>query len=189
MRIAITGHTRGIGRALAEVFEQNGHEIVGFSKSQGCDIYKEEDQSKIIAELEHCDVFINNAYMPWAQSNLLKLAYAKWQGTDKIIVNISSKLGLLEKPPEWAKKYAWDKSIQRNWINQHILKASPRIFNVVLGLVDTEMSSNLKGKKVAPSDVAQIVFDLLKYRDVVYVQEIVLDVPNQNWSDIDVENA
>jgi hypothetical protein len=134
-------------------------------------------------------VFINNAYMPWAQSNLLKLAYAKWQGTDKIIVNISSKLGLLEKPPAWAKNYAWDKHIQRHWINQHILKASPRIFSVVLGLVDTEMSSNLKGKKIAPSDVAQIVFDLLKYRDIIYVQEIVLDVPNQNWSDIDVENA
>ena len=189
MRIAITGHTRGIGKALANVFEQAGHEIIGFSKSQGCDIYQEDIQSKIIDELEHCDMFINNAYMPWAQGNLLKLAHAKWQGTDKVIVNISSKLGLLEDPPKWAKEYAWNKHVQRRWINQHILKASPRIFNVVLGLVDTEMSSNLKGKKVQPCDVAQIVFDLLKYRDIIYVQEIVIDVPNQNWSDIDVENA
>jgi hypothetical protein len=189
MKVAITGHTRGIGQAFADLFEQQGYEVLGFSKSQGWDIYQETVQEKIIDSLDDCDVFINNAYMPWAQGNLLKLAYAKWQGTDKVIVNINSKLGLLEDPPKWAKNYAWDKHIQRHWINKQILKSSPRVFNVVLGLIDTEMSVNLKGKKVDPKYVAQIVYDLLKYKDHVYVQEIVLDVPRQDWSEIDVENA
>jgi hypothetical protein len=189
MKIAITGHTKGIGRAFAELFEREGHEVVGFSKSQGWDIYQEDVQAKIIEQLSDCDVFINNAYMPWAQSNLTKLAYAKWSGTDKIIIVINSKLGMLEDPPKWAKNYAYDKQLQTYNINKNILKSSPRVLNVILGLIDTDMSSNLKGKKVSPNSVAEVVYDLLKYRDRVYVQEIILDVPNQNWSDIDVENA
>jgi hypothetical protein len=189
MKIAITGHTKGIGRAFAELFEREGHEVIGFSKSQGWDIYQEDVQAKIIEQLSDCDIFINNAYMPWAQSNLTKLAYAKWANTDKMIVVINSKLGLLEDPPKWASKYAYDKKLQTYNINKNILKSSPRLLNVILGVIDTEMSSKLKGKKVNPEYVAQVVNDLLKYREHVYVQEIILDVPNQNWSDIDVEDA
>jgi len=189
MKIAITGHTKGIGLAFAKLFEQEGHEVIGFSKSQGWDIYQEDVQTKIINQLVDCDVFINNAYMPWAQGNLTALAYKAWAGTDKTIVVINSKLGLLEDPPEWARKYAWDKRLQTYNINKHLLNASPRVFNVILGLIDTDMSLNLKGKKVSPSYVAEIVYDLLKYRDHVYVQEIILDVPNQNWSDINVVDA
>ena len=32
MKIAITGHTAGIGKALAEQYSNRGHEIVGLSK-------------------------------------------------------------------------------------------------------------------------------------------------------------
>lgn len=189
MKIAITGHTKGIGRAFAELFEREGHEVVGFSKSQGWDIYDESVQEKIINSLDDCEVFVNNAYMPWAQSNLTKLAYNKWQGTDKTIVVINSKLGMLEDPPKWARDYANDKRLQTYTIHKNILKASPRVFNVILGLVETDMSKGLKGQKMNPNHIAQLVYDLLKYKDSIYVQEIVLDVPRQNWSDIDVELA
>ena len=35
MRIAITGHRKGIGKAFAEQLSARGHEIVGISRSDG----------------------------------------------------------------------------------------------------------------------------------------------------------
>ena len=38
MKIAITGHTAGIGRSLATSYHSRGHEIVGLSKRNGDNI-------------------------------------------------------------------------------------------------------------------------------------------------------
>jgi short-subunit dehydrogenase len=35
MKIAITGHTAGIGKAFAEQLAQRGHSIVGISRREG----------------------------------------------------------------------------------------------------------------------------------------------------------
>ena len=40
MKIAITGHSAGIGQALAKQYEARGHEIVGLSKRYGHNIKK-----------------------------------------------------------------------------------------------------------------------------------------------------
>ena len=189
MRVAITGHTRGIGQAFAEQFEYQGDTVVGFSHSQGFDISKPETQDAIIRELDQCDIFVNNAWAVEAQFDLAKLAYDHWQGTDKVIVIISSKLGVVKDPPEWAKYYAQDKQKLNDWVNSKVLRASPRIFNVVLGLVDTDMSKSLQGNKINPKYIARIVCDLLKYKNFAYIQEIMIDVPDQDWRDINVVNA
>ena len=38
MKIAITGHSAGIGQALAQVYQSQGHDIVGLSKRDGHNI-------------------------------------------------------------------------------------------------------------------------------------------------------
>ena len=38
MKVAITGHTKGLGASLKKVFEETGHSVIGFSKSTGYDI-------------------------------------------------------------------------------------------------------------------------------------------------------
>jgi len=68
-KVAITGHTRGLGQELAQMFRLLGWEVIGFSKSQGIDI--ENDQAYIIEKIRDCDLFVNNAYANGKQLDLL----------------------------------------------------------------------------------------------------------------------
>ena len=73
MKIAITGHSAGIGQALAGILSARGHEIVGISRRHGHNIRV---TPKITDLIEPCDLFINNAQAGYAQTELL---YAVWQ--------------------------------------------------------------------------------------------------------------
>ena len=116
MKIAITGHTRGIGKALADYFKQSGHTVIGFSKSTGCDITQESHRNLIVDSLKTCDVFINNAYAYDAQKQLLIDAIEIWKDTKNTIVNIDSKSTLIEFPPAFIKEYVEDKNQQKKLI-------------------------------------------------------------------------
>jgi NAD(P)-dependent dehydrogenase (short-subunit alcohol dehydrogenase family) len=85
MKIAITGHTAGIGQALAEAYY--GNEIVGISTREGNNI---RNVSKVAGMIEPCDVFINNAQAGYAQTELLFEMHKRWANTDKHIVVIST---------------------------------------------------------------------------------------------------
>jgi NADP-dependent 3-hydroxy acid dehydrogenase YdfG len=88
MKIAITGHSAGIGQALAQVYQAQGHEIVGLSRRNGHNI---RNISKIVPYIEHCDMFINNAQAGFAQTELLFEVYKLWKSqTGKRIINIST---------------------------------------------------------------------------------------------------
>jgi nucleoside-diphosphate-sugar epimerase len=87
MKIAITGHTAGIGQALAREYTIDGHEIIGLSQREGNNI---RNSSKICDQVEPCDVFINNAQAGYAQTELLFEMAQRWQGTKKHIIVIST---------------------------------------------------------------------------------------------------
>jgi nucleoside-diphosphate-sugar epimerase len=87
MKIAITGHTAGIGQALANQYSSRGHEIVGLSKRHGHNI---KVIPKIADLIEPCDMFINNAQASFAQTDLLFEMAKRWQGTKKHIIVIST---------------------------------------------------------------------------------------------------
>lgn len=87
MKIAITGHTAGIGQALATIYGQAGHEIVGLSKRDGNNI---RNLPKICDQIEPCDVFINNAQAGFAQTELLFEMAQRWTGSKKHIIVIST---------------------------------------------------------------------------------------------------
>ena len=91
MKIAITGHKRGIGRALADQLALRGHEIVGISRSDGENIRRVSHTASLI---EPCDMFINNAISMYAQTELLFEVWHKWQPSKEIhyIWNISTKM-------------------------------------------------------------------------------------------------
>jgi NADP-dependent 3-hydroxy acid dehydrogenase YdfG len=87
MKIAITGHTAGIGQALAKEYVSAGHTIVGLSKREGNNIRV---TPKICDQIEPCDVFVNNAQAGYAQTELLFEMAKRWQGTKKHIIVIST---------------------------------------------------------------------------------------------------
>ena len=92
MKIAITGHSAGIGQALAKQYEQRGHEIVGLSKRHGDNI---RNITKIADKIEPCDMFINNAQSGYAQTELLFEMSKRWRDVEgKHIINISTMMTL-----------------------------------------------------------------------------------------------
>ena len=94
MKIAITGHTAGIGQAFTKILESRGHEIIGISRRAGENIRRVEHTANLI---ESCDMFINNAQAQYAQTELLYAVWQQWQGReDKYIWNISTQM--IEQP-------------------------------------------------------------------------------------------
>lgn len=89
MKIAITGHTAGIGQALARQYTRLGHEIVGLSKREGNNI---RNTPKICDQIQPCDMFVNNAQAGYAQTELLFEMAQRWSGTQKHIVIISTQM-------------------------------------------------------------------------------------------------
>ena len=106
MKIAITGHSAGIGQALAKQFENNGHEIVGLSRRNG---YNIRSLPKVAGMIEPCDMFVNNAQVGYAQTELLFEVWRRWQGQQKYIVNVSTRMTDMLLPP----KEEWDEYIIR----------------------------------------------------------------------------
>ena len=89
MKIAITGHTAGIGQAFAKILESRGHEIVGISRRTGDNIRRIEHTANLI---EPCEMFINNAQSQYAQTELLYAVWQRWQGKEKYIWNVSTQM-------------------------------------------------------------------------------------------------
>ena len=81
-KIVITGHTKGIGKAIFDKFtEVSCHEIIGMSRSNGYDI--EKDCDKIVQEATGADFFVNNAYRDGQQ---LKLFHALKDKVNMMVV-------------------------------------------------------------------------------------------------------
>ena len=87
MKIAITGGTAGIGQALANVYESNGHEILKLSRRTGHNIRV---IPKIADLIQPCEMFINNAQAGYAQTELLFEMAQRWAGSGKHIMVIST---------------------------------------------------------------------------------------------------
>jgi NADP-dependent 3-hydroxy acid dehydrogenase YdfG len=87
VKIAITGHSAGIGQALARCYADRGHEIIGLSRRNGFNI---KVLPRVIDAIEPCDVFVNNAQAGFAQTELLFEMHRRWTGTNKTIINIST---------------------------------------------------------------------------------------------------
>ena len=89
MKIAITGHSAGIGQALSTIYTEQGHEVVGISRRNG---YNIRSVPKVASAIESCDVFINNAQVGFAQTELLWEVWNRWRGQNKTIINISTQM-------------------------------------------------------------------------------------------------
>lgn len=144
MKIAITGHTKGIGKAIADLYYTD--EVIGFSRSTGYDISIPDVQNLILNESLHADIFINNAYSDFSQCDLFLKLYDLWKNDSlKTIVNINSiaKYGIGQK-----KFYGQTKqqlaAIAKNKMFDPGKKC--RIININPGYVKTDMTKDVHNK-------------------------------------------
>jgi NAD(P)-dependent dehydrogenase (short-subunit alcohol dehydrogenase family) len=185
MKIAITGHKTGIGKFLFESFTQEGHDVVGFGRSNGYNIKDKDSRDKIIAESKNCDVFINNAYNyeDWdnSQLDMLKEIYADWiADKDKCIINMSSSAADIyptpvtvpgvPRYPDYVKaKWEQDKWLVsvRNFLN---VREQVLLINLKPGRILTEKTyDKWKDHRVLKSsDVYKIVRMVLEEKDIEF---------------------
>jgi NAD(P)-dependent dehydrogenase (short-subunit alcohol dehydrogenase family) len=94
MRTAVTGHSGGLGKVIADRLAKDGHEIVGFSLDNGYDLSTDEGFRKIVVEALDCDVFVNCAhdrkYHGVGQTAILVKLFYHWQDQEKHIITIGS---------------------------------------------------------------------------------------------------
>lgn len=88
-KIAITGHTGGIGLGLYNLVKEN-KEVFGFSRSNGYDIQHNETIDKILEETKDVEVFVNNAYHESQQSIISKKWFELHKDRNHLIINNSS---------------------------------------------------------------------------------------------------
>lgn len=158
MKISITGHTSGIGKAIGEYFKASNNEVVGFSRSNGYDISVPEIRKKICTEIVDHDIFVNNAYNDYDDSQLLLLqdVFELWSGdATKKIINISSR---------WTNAtniYSAGKKAQDEYCNTHIFDY-PTIINLKPGLMDTPRVAKQDGKKQHVGALIELLDYILK---------------------------
>jgi len=87
MDIAITGHSKGIGKAMYDYLSKSNN-CKGFDIITGYDINV--NSKEILEESRHCSVFINNAYCNDAQVKLLEKWHKLHFYLPHFIINISS---------------------------------------------------------------------------------------------------
>jgi len=200
MIIGITGDSIGIGKALKDKFIEQGHIVKGFSRSNGYDVSDAKIQNKIIEQIVDCDIFINNAYAGHAQAAMLTKLITLWKDTDKLIVNMNSKVALA--PPvhhpkiqkqskqiqDFFADYYINKTTQNQIIANTLFMASPKILNVFCGFVDTKSAEFFKSpNKLTAIDVAELLLDLIKYKDRIYIQQITFDAVGIDYNTVDYD--
>ena len=156
MKIAVTGHTKGIGKAIADLYKEQENEVIGFSRSTGYDISSVETINNIITQSIDCDVFINNAYHDFAQCDLLEGIFDKWKDDpNKTIVNIISraKYGLGK-----AKFYGQTKiELYTKAKKMMFSDKRCRIININPGYVRTDMVAHVDVKMLTTEQLAKMI--------------------------------
>lgn len=175
MRVAITGHTRGIGRAVAQAFSDMGYEIIGFSRGTGYSLPEKIDS--VVEQSSDCDIFINNVYTPEhnSQLDLLYRMVDAWRDTNRIIVNIGSRAGENYIRGE-INRYAVAKHAQDSACEQIFNRPDqrPKVINIRPGYVDTEASQDVRVPKLSPEDVAKVIVWAIQQPVHIYVSSITL---------------
>lgn len=188
MKIAITGHTSGIGKCLYDTFTENGNTVLGFSRSNGYDITSADDRKRIVDETTDCDVFINNAFnfvdmASNCQLNLLEEVYEKHynneiinkivpqKNLDKIlIINMGS---LIEDIPDssFVKTEMLDYKKSKTVINEYC--KNRKILNIKPGAVKSEEIKNRSPQLYAVANDPQVVYQAVNVGIQLY------KMPNQ----------
>ena len=164
-KIAIVGHTRGIGKAIADLYRKKNYAVVGLSSSNGYDLHC--SQVEIMEQLDDCQLIVLNAYVGKGQMNLLKRIYGRFVFEDKKVVVITSTSGTpigededLQNP-EYI-DYCENKKNLIGYIEelqQELLNKPLSVYDICPDVVDTDMTKGLwvDLPKLTADEVAEAV--------------------------------
>ena len=181
MKIAITGHTQGIGHAIAVALNPK-HEIIGISKSTGIDITLTDSREQAFELIKDCDVFINNCYPmlrsrshrvgSWAPIELLYRVHEAWRNDSNKRIFVIGSLSI-QQPVKGANPYRLHKQALNEACIQ--LRSSfkfPLITTLHPGNTNTRRLEKIQDKSemLDPADVARMVQMCLE--ESLYIREL-----------------
>jgi NAD(P)-dependent dehydrogenase (short-subunit alcohol dehydrogenase family) len=157
MKVAVTGHTSGIGQGLYRYFADQGHEVHGYSRSNGYTLPGA--ATKIIAQSLDCDIFVNNAFTVQGQIDLLRLLWPRWKLDNKTIVIIGSLVTSLPYPMEGHEEYQQLKQELDALCNEYRYSndAICKIISIHPGAVATKVKNQDPAHCMSVDEVVQIV--------------------------------
>jgi|TARA_B110000503_G_C7152159_1_gene415690 hypothetical protein len=150
MKIVITGHTQGIGKAI---FEKYGG--IGLSRSTGFDITKD----NILPFIDKDTVFINNAYtsiLPHAQTMLLLDTY-----------NVAKHVICIGSNTIYNGVYKDAKDHLANTVTE-LFYEGYNVTNVKLGKVDTPFQNEYHRDKISLNTVINTIEFILATRERIH---------------------
>ena len=89
-KIAISGHSKGLGAEFQKKYLEMGHTVSGFSRSNGYDLRDWSTMQKMITKIRDYDIFINIAKPDFVQTTILYELWKIWRNQHKTIINIGS---------------------------------------------------------------------------------------------------
>ena len=168
-KIAVIGHTKGIGKAICDLYKKKKYDVVGMSKSNGFDIIH--DQDKILDNIQDCGLVVLNAHADRGQLNLLKKIYGR-HSFDKMKVAVITSTSGIEEEPDYNQFQVWDKfqyvqycEIKKELIEyiselqDELLSRPLSVYDVCPDVVDTDMTKGVWENlpKLTAEEVAEAV--------------------------------
>lgn len=155
-KIAITGHTQGLGKILFDLYRENQYNVYGASRSNGFDFNNVNNISRFLDDIKTYDILINNAPGQF-QSKIFQGIYKIWQGKQKVILNVGSKT--TQYSVSKAMEYGAEKShldfLTRS--AQHFGSEYPYVLLIRPGFFEGRRSLNKDVPKLDPKYVAEII--------------------------------
>ena len=176
LKIAITGHTEGIGKEIYEYFDSKGDNLKGFARANGYDLSV--DYQKVIDEIIEwdADIVYNNAwsYGNQGQLEILKALHEHWKDKNKSIINTGSASGYA-KNKVGNDVYANDKEALSEYAKKSAMlwphKNKCKVQNVSFGYVQTKFLKGVHNFEnyIPVEAAARILIDLYYDRKRPYV--------------------
>jgi nucleoside-diphosphate-sugar epimerase len=188
MKVAITGHTRGIGKKISEYFSSLGYEIVGLSRSTGCDLSVEKNKEIAIQKIVDCDIFVNSAFVSiektysqhsYVPIEILFEVHKAWKD------NSEKKIFVISSSTHWSLLLSYDYGYAGYQVHKYALDHAafllsrshkyPILHLLKPGRVDTDLAKNRMGSRMQTSDVISVIDFCMKHSNTIYTREITFD--------------
>ena len=190
MKVAITGHTRGIGKEITTILEEAGFEVRGYSSSTGFNVMRPKGIVKDVVDWD-ADIFINNAYAPDAQVRLLYLMYEHWENKNKMIINLGAissdsvnNFKEMGYNPDWT-TYVSDKArldFASKQLSNLYKKGKCKVTNVRPGFVKTDSTSMFESiagdVMMSPKQAAELICTIIGLNKNQQIRDISFDIGN-----------
>ncbi len=172
--IAIIGHTKGIGKAIADLYERKNYKVIGLSRSNGHDIVTEQD--KILEQIDGCGLVVINAHAGRGQLNLLKRIYGR-HAFDRMKVAVITSTSGTDEGQDYNEFKVWNKfeyvqycEIKKELmeyiteLQDELLEKPLSVYDICPDVVDTDMTKGLwenlpKLKAEEVADAVQYCFE------------------------------